>query len=69
MELMKYSIEATNPWMEKYFDKYNSKDSSNFRNIKNFFKFWISSYDDELRNLFNDRGSSSNQMAFASGWR
>ena len=59
---MKYSLESTSPWIEKYFDEYIAKDSSNFRNIKSFFNFWISSYDEELKHLIADKGS------FASGW-
>ena len=69
MGLMKYSLEATNPWITKYFDKYKEKDSVNFLSIRNFFNFWISSYDDELKRLINEKEEVSDQMSFASGWR
>ena len=69
MRLMKYSLEATNPWISKYFDEFDKKSPSSFRNIQDFFKFWISSYDDELKSLIGEKESSLEQLNFATGWR
>ena len=69
MRLMKYSLETTNPWISKYFDKFDKKSPSSFQNIKDFFKFWISSYDNELKSLIGGKGSSLEQWNFATGWR
>ena len=69
MRLMKYSLETANPWISKYFDEYDKKSPSSSQNINDFFRFWISSYDDELKNLIGEEVSSLEKLKFATGWR